>query len=146
MNIPWSAPENYLNIDWKQGNEFPTPHVEITQTAFDRFLHCSPYGLRGINYRHVRVKDWPMVVPAHFYLFGRIALAVTTAYRPARAKKLKGILVPATPDGRCGDLYRLRFWQLGCLHPNMETKAVDMFQHCQSCPDCGWATTFDSSG
>lgn len=146
MHIPWSEPENYLNIDWNTGNNLPTPHVEISQAAFDRFLHCSPFSLRGINYRQVKVAGWSMIVPAHFYLFGRIALAVTTAYCPANSKKLKGVLLPATPDGKWGNQYRLRFWRLGCQHPNLETTTEAMFQHRQTCPDCGWSATYDSSG
>jgi len=146
MHIPWSEPEGYLNIDWKWGNEFPTPHVEISQAAFDRILHCSPFGLRGINYRQVQVDGWPMIVPAHFYLFSKVALAVTTAYCSTTTKWLKGIILPATPDGRWGNYYRLRYWQLGCLHPNLETTPMAMFQRRQSCPDCGWATIYDSSG
>lgn len=148
MQIPWSEPEDYLNIDWKSGNKFPTPHVEITQAEFGRFLHCGPYSLCGINYRQVRVDGWPWYVPARFYLFGRVALAVTTAHCPSTQKKLAGVVVPTEPlpGGKPGPYYLLRYWRLGCHHPNTRTTGVAMCLHRVVCPDCGWTTTYDSSG
>jgi len=42
--------------------------------------------------------------------------------------------------------FALRFFKIGCEHPNMQQSNPRMFEHSYDCPDCGWSEVTDSSG
>jgi hypothetical protein len=45
-----------------------------------------------------------------------------------------------------GNIYAVRCYRIGCLHPNKYEVTHRMFDHEQICPDCGWKWRYDSSG
>lgn len=42
--------------------------------------------------------------------------------------------------------YVVRFYRVGCVHPNLKRRTIRMHEHEVYCPDCGYRQVFDSSG
>ncbi len=151
LRIPWCEPENYLGIDWEPQEEkhhphnlMPTPHKEITQSEFDAILHCNPECLLGINYRQVFISGERTIGPAHFYFFRHVAIVVVSYSVGMKSEKAKD--KPGTLVCRGKWYHRLRYFQVGCNHPNLKTYWKWMHDKVDECPDCGFKATYDTSG
>jgi hypothetical protein len=150
-------------------NEMPVPFIEISQYQFQYLFHTSDTGLRGTNYRQVRLPDEEGVKGVHFYLWHDKCLAVASisvglldgfgAERKRRElETAKGTVVFDERPGRSKWHHRLRFFRVGCSHGNLKEvghkfaqeelgiRTWGMFCHAYHCPDCGYHRAVDSSG
>lgn len=148
MRIEWSKP-TYLNIKWDNGpNQPASPLMEISRDEFLRAFFCYAWGLDGLNYGGSAPlpggdrKTHPMYT-WKYYFFHRQALAIATRYGSEEIEG-KCFLQPAS---KYDYGYDVRFYRLGCLHPHMQ-RGGDSARHesTETCPDCGFGATYDTSG
>lgn len=161
--LEWVEP-TYLGLVWDTYNALPEPHREIPFDEYVWLQHFSVSCLLGVNYRQVRVPDWPWTAPAHFQFYTSYGLAVTTMHVSYRG--LSRYQLVSNDDAICVYdeqtdtripgyvvVYKprmyyllLRYWRLGCEHPNLQRTQLRMHEYRMACPECGWAATYDSSG
>lgn len=148
MRIEWSKPA-YLNIKWDNGPNHPaSPLTEITRDEFLRAFFCYSWGLDGLNFGGSAPlpetpNDRQNWYRWQYFFFHRQALAIATKYG-GEAVEGKCFLPPAS---KYDHGYDVRFYRLGCLHPNMQ-RGGDSARHesTETCPDCGFGATYDTSG
>jgi len=146
MKIEWSKP-TYFNIKWDNGPNMPaSPLQEISKDEFLRLFHCGPWGLDGLNFggsaplpdtdkNSVGMYSW------HYYFFHRYALAVAERYT-CQSKALGDFL----SDGYKDSGYDVKFYRLGCQHPNLKSEWPRMHERQDGCLDCGFTAMYDTSG
>lgn len=147
MNIPWSKPEIF-GIKWENGpNAAPSPLAEIPYDEFTRLFHCGAWGLDGLNYSgYAPLPDAPKGAPMYSwncYFFHRYALAVAHRYMNTTRSTAIGDFLASD---KSGNGYDVKFYRLGCQHPNMKRDSPRMHDQHEHCPDCGFDATYDSSG
>lgn len=150
--MDWSEPEDYLGIDWNpKGQEhhpyncMPMPYKEIELEDFLGHMFYGTYLPIGQNYKSVFVPGDKCQTGAQIFLFPSYCLAVTRhgwGSSKEDGEKGGGMAVEYNPGWYIG----LRFWRLGCTHPNMTTTWPRMFDRRDYCPDCGYEQHFDTSG
>ena len=152
--IPWTQPENYLNINWKpddQHNRLAEPFTPITQSEFESILLCNSYSLEGINFDQVyfpgSVRQGFDLWSVHYYMFREECVAVLE--RPIHnEKKLPNPLPMNAAICERPNYYKfiMYFYKIGCTHPNLKHTTPVMFEQVYTCPDCGFKVSHDSSG
>ena len=147
LSIPWSEPK-YLGINWQPRpdrapqNCMPEPYREIDRDAFLDLMFCGDHHHDGLTYRQVLLPDERAHAATMFYHFHDTCLAVMAVYEGRGPAARPG--TPVFGDKAWG--YRLRFFQVGCAHPRMESVWVAMHDREDRCPDCGYRATYDTSG
>lgn len=142
----WKKPA-YLGIQWIGGNTPPTPMVEISREEGERLMFCGIYALQGINFEQVfldgqKYGEGPMW-SLHHYFYPENALTVATRYAH-HDPTLQGLWLPDRNSKSNG--YYLRFFRLGCTHPNRTSEWVQMHDRRDKCPDCDFTAQYDTSG
>lgn len=151
-SMEWAEPENYLGIDWypkkdnghHPANTMPEPYKELSLNAFLALFHCWPWGICTTNFRQVVLPDEVVIAGVHFYLFKHHCLAVinySVGMDKGKAGERSGLLV-----NNQGWYYRLRFFRVGCSHPNLKTYWTRMHGRRDECPNCGYHIVMDTSG
>lgn len=146
MSIPWTQP-NVFGIEWDNGPNTPaSPLTEITRDEFLKLFFCGAWGLDGLNYggyaplpgetREQSYYQW------HYYFFHREALAVATRYGWG-TDQVRGEFLP---DKQGTNGHDVKFYLLGCQHPNMKVAWPRMHDRQDTCPDCNFTANYDSSG
>jgi hypothetical protein len=147
MPITWTKPE-YLGIKWDNGpNRAASPLVEITTAEFLRAFFCYSWGLDGLNYGGWaplpdQSQDRENWYEWQYFFFHRQALAIAKRQTQTPTGNVCFLAPVNYQPG-----YELRFYRLGCLHPNMKRlQGRHMHDNPIECPDCGFKATYDSSG
>jgi ribosomal protein S27E len=128
--------------DW---NTMPTPYVEITVDDFLKQMWCSGYSPDSQLFDQIKLPDEKFIHNTYFYVFYYAVVAVMICgwqgeqpghyfIKDYQAKK---------PDGEWTG-YNLRFFRIGCTHPNKKETNLGHCDHRVDCPDCGWTTTYNS--
>jgi hypothetical protein len=150
MKIEWSKPDIF-GIKWDNGANKPaSPLTEIDRDEFLRLFFCGAWGLDGLNFGgSAPLLDAPYergsdgwlrgMYRWHYYFFHRYALAV--AERFGKQPDDSRVWLPHQGHG-----YDVRFYRLGCLHPNLKSEWVAMHDRRDICPDCGFSAAYDTSG
>lgn len=148
MSIPWTKPTN-LNIKWDNGpNRAASPLTEITRDEFLRAFFCYAWGLDGLNFGGSaplpdNPEDRQNWYRWQYFFFHRQALAVATKYTDKHDEDKYWI----PPVSKYDHGYEMRFYRLGCLHPNMQRGGSSArHESTETCPDCGFGATYDTSG
>ena len=152
--VDWVEPA-YLNLSWQPGgiyNRLPEPWQEITQDEWLKLVACEPECLAGVNFNQVYL---PAVFDDHegdvnrqgmwsvkYSFYPSYAVAVASRYQRGPAGQA---FVSDKPDG--GNYgHALRFFRIGCQHPNLQSGWVAMHDLHANCPDCEYSGSFDTSG
>lgn len=169
MQKDWVRPSN-LGIqwldelpdrkDWYQG--LSHPHTEITRPEYDYLrIESSILGTDyGQYFIDMEKKGDPTgylwscnfywlldkgLVECHFYMNydkyignSRYGTNPQPSFNTGKGEFLH------EPSGEYG--YAMRYFKMGCSHPNMKENSTAMFYHIYTCPDCGLSYGVDSSG
>jgi len=131
---------------YKTTQVLPVPHREITRDEFDVLFHGRNEGLLGINYDQLHIAKEATISCVNYYFFHWYALAVAEWSAGPDGKYLEegdmGTIVQC--EGHWAS--RLRYFSIGCQHPNRASKWVAMHDKTVVCPDCGQTAMYDTSG
>ena len=155
--LPWITPD-MLGINWKpegKHNRIATPYFSITQDEFTCKLIGGDTSLCGINYSQVYSPGQESNAATcdlwmtHYFIFNDYVLAALEKYHTYHRLN-KEPYRPATEEYLVHKddygFYVMRYYRIGCSHPNLQHKNPVMFTHIYDCPDCGYHTEHDSSG
>lgn len=79
----------------------------------------------------------------HHYFYPENAVTVATRYA---SPEPDNVALWLADNGSTHNGYYLRFFRLGCTHPNRKSEWVRMHDRRDSCPDCGFTAAYDTSG
>lgn len=159
LNNTWPM---YLNISWnRNSNRIASPWQEIGFGDYMWQRLHDGYGLGGVGYDQVKLPMPGTLVdedgnyehdgwlwPIHYEQYYDRVLAIAQIYVSNRDRDT--ILPPPATfmaqPGHPESGYHLRFFRIGCQHPNKVHTSPIMFEQRYVCPDCGWSIVQDSSG
>jgi hypothetical protein len=146
MTIAWTKPTTF-GIKWDNGpNQPASPLIEIDRDEFLRLYFCGAWGLDGLNFGGSaplpdKPKDRENWYRWQYFFFHRYALAIATKYGD-KPEDSQCYLPPKKYESG----YDLKFYRLGCLHPNLKSDWVALHNRRDVCPDCGFTAQYDTSG
>ena len=145
-----SVADNFLGIDWSsQGNIFEGA-LEFSKDAYLMMEVNANISATGFTQCRPPGYDKPHSVMIGFSKLDGWAWCMCTriADSPEFAKELRDnrLCMEEPYPGFLKAKYEVAFFRLGCFHPNMKHSKPKMFEHVLACPDCGWSSTYDSSG
>ena len=125
-----------LNIQWQSGR-LARPYHEISRDEFDAEVYLSAFSLRDVRTEFAMDKSARVT----YYIYDHAVFAVTCRWWHT-PDKFPGVMVKKQD----GVYLYLRYYRIGCTHPNMRIERQDMHSYTEYCPDCDFTRSFDSSG
>jgi len=133
---------NLLGVTWPEGQKFPEPRVEVEAPVFWGKFLSEPWFPESIVYGQFFETDDHYQGYWTCYVGFSLRKAFMVATRYCRGDEVRYAHVPA--NGKY--VYQVRFFLLGCEHPNMREMNLSMHTHVYVCPTCGLRYETDSSG
>jgi hypothetical protein len=147
MSIKWTKNERF-GITWNEGQLLPDPNLEIRRDDFLELMFCDSFGLDGIGFGQYFLLDRETSDQVHidkfrqplwstqFYWRRRYGLAVARKYVRATSPLAdKAVMHGWTQLYKGSDVHILRYFRIGCLHNNIQTRHVN-YENYEWCSDC----------
>lgn len=145
-----------FNVTWPQPQSFPTPRVEIPETAFYRAVLLGSYSPDGYGHDSLFEPEPAKVVwnstpqwSCRFWWFPRKAymLAQHYSWGDTRAALMAtSKLAWWVPDTYGANGWVCRGFRIGCDHQGATDTVIGNCLHEYNCPKCGLRWEIDSSG
>jgi hypothetical protein len=127
------------------------PNIQIPVSEAIEYEFTTNDSILGLGFDQVHLKqiDENALYNVRYRYYRDRVIAVATRFcfkdkATALANKYGGEVWNCSHMNGYG--YHVVAFRVGCTHPNLKVEWVGMHDRVDSCPDCGYTTSFDTSG